>query len=98
MRHSLLSPGLILSVSTGACAEFLLHSPLSRTVRLDLGQITMTQYASGSTSPLGALIMKHLLLALAALFALFVVPAFAEVLMSRDARAHQLDGSRAPRR
>jgi uncharacterized protein YpmB len=39
----------------------------------------MTQYASGATSPLGALIMKRLLLALAALVALFVVPAFAEV-------------------
>jgi len=39
----------------------------------------MTQYASGATSPLGALIMKRFLLALAALFALFVVPAFADV-------------------
>jgi len=39
----------------------------------------MTQYASGAISPLGALIMKRLLLALAALFALFVVPAFADV-------------------
>ena len=80
MRHSLLSPGLILGVSTGAYAAVPSTQPRSPGPYCwNLSQITMTQYASGATSPLGALITKRLLLALAALFALFVVPAFAEV-------------------
>jgi hypothetical protein len=80
MRHFLLSPGLILSVSTGAFAEVPFTQPRSPgPYGWNLAQITMMQYASGATSPLGALIMKRLLLALVALFALFVVPAFAEV-------------------
>jgi hypothetical protein len=80
MRHSLLSPGLILGVSTGAFAEVPFTQPRSPgPYGWNLAQITMMQYASGATSPLGALIMKRLLLALVALFALFVVPAFADV-------------------
>ncbi|MGO9846932.1 MAG: hypothetical protein ACLPKT_10130, partial [Methylocella sp.] len=80
MRHSLLSPGPRLGVSTGAYAEISFTQPRSLgPYGWNLAQITMMQYASGATSPLGALIMKRLLLALAALFALFVVPAFADV-------------------
>lgn len=63
MRHSLLSPGLILGVSTGAFAEVPFTQPRSPgPYGWNLAQITMMQYASGATSPLGALIMKRLLL------------------------------------
>ena len=80
MRHSLLSPELMLGVYTGAYAEVPFTQPRSPgPYSKNLAQITMTQYALGATLPFGALIMKRLLLALAALVALFVVPAFAEV-------------------
>ena len=99
MRHSLLSPGLILGVSTGAFAEVPFTQPRSPgPYGWNLAQITMMQYASGATSPLGALIMKQLLLALAALFRFLWFLPSRMCLMSRDARTHQLDGSQAPRR
>jgi hypothetical protein len=80
MRHSLLSLGLMRGVSTGACIEVPFTQPsFPGPNRRNLAQINKTQYALSATWPFGALIMKRLLLALVALFALFVVPAFADV-------------------